>query len=671
MMAHGYRGKIYPVNPNAAEICGLPCYPRVRDIPYPVDLALICIPRDGVLDAVSDCAAKEIRYAIVIAQGFADADPVGRQMQEKLVSLARSEGMRIIGPNTLGIVNLLDQFYTPFANFGCTVRPVGVICQSGFMKSGADNFYTGMAIGIDLGNTCDVAPHEMLQVLNEDSRIRLIAVHLEGLSDGRAFMDAAKSITCRKPVVVLKTGHSEIGSKAAASHSGQLAGEDAVYTTAFDQCGVVRVGDVEELYDACRTLLTYPAIQGTRLAIITASGGAGIMAMDAMEENGFRLAALSRETVDYIARLSPPWLEIRNPIDIWPAAMKNHYPSIYPGVLEKVLADDNVDGVLCISFANQAAISDVSDAVREAAKRFPHKPVLGWFAGQSRERVVGNLERDGNVLNYPSPERALKALRVLHQHTRRTGTAPSVTAPPERRQKRGLKPREGRRAETPHFPQNGTWWDIQAAGMELLRHYGIPVARWRFARDEKEAGRAAADIGYPVVAKIISSQAIHKSDIGGVRIGLGTMEELRVAIREMRDAFEKALSADGIEGYLIQEQLSEGLEVFCGFKRDPQFGPVVLYGKGGIEAELYRDIALGIAPLDEEQTSRMVTGTKSYQLLKGFRGQEGGNIEAVGRILMSLSQLALDSFVLKELDMNPVIVSPKGAVVVDTRFVLE
>ncbi len=670
MVENGYQGRIYPVNPNATEIFGRKCYAQIKDIPEGVDLALICTPRDSVLKAVSDCAAKGIRHAIVIAQGFADADDIGRKMQEKLVSAAQSAGMRIIGPNTLGIVNLLDHFYTPFANFGCTVRPIGVICQSGFMQNGADNFYSGMAIGVDLGNTCDVAPHEMLQVLSEDPRIHLIAVHLEGLSDGRAFMETAKSITGRKPIVVLKSGRSESGARAAASHSGQLAGEDAAYTAAFDQCGVFRVRSVEELYDVSRTLLTYSGIRGTRLAIITASGGAGIMAMDAMEENGFRLATLSRETVEYIAELSPQWLEIRNPIDIWPAAMKGHYPSMYPGVLAKVLADDNVDGVLCISFANQTAISDVSDALRETAKGFRHKPVLGWFVGQGRESLVRNLERDGNVLNYPSPERALNSLRALRRHTRQTCEEPSAVVQAERPRKKQGKLVDSRRKASPQFPQNGSWWDIQAAGMELLRHYDISVARWRFVRNEKEAGRAAAEIGYPLVAKIISAQAAHKSDVGGVRMGLRTVEELQGAIKAIRDAFRKAVSADGIEGYLIQEQLSQGLEVFCGFKRDPQFGPVVLYGRGGVETELYRDVALGIAPLDEEQAFKMVSGTKSYQLLKGFRGKEGGDIEAVVRILMSLSRLALDFAALKELDMNPVKVSLTGAVVVDARFVL-
>ncbi|MBU0515726.1 MAG: CoA-binding protein [Proteobacteria bacterium] len=418
MLEYGFPGKIIPINPQADEILGVKAWPNVQAAAQPIDLAVISLPRDLVLTSVAECVAAGVKAIIVVTQGFGDADARGRELQAEMVALARQNGARILGPNTLGVVNNFNRLTTSFMPLVREKSPVGLICQSGVFFVGADNFSGQIGKGIDLGNACDVGFCEALEYLGDDPDIKIIAVHMEGLERTRDFLSLAARVSRTKPVLVYKTGKSETGARAVASHTGSLAGHYRIYEAALRQAGVLFLDEDWQMGEAVRTLLNQPPMPGDRVAVITVTGAGGIMASDALEKYGLCPATLADATIKAVADLSPEWMPLGNPLDLWPAVMRHGLREVYPVALTAVLDDPGVDSVLMMSIAPDLPrfeFLDVSEGVNQALPREKSKPVVAWLYGPNRGQVGRRFEQEDKILVYQSIERAAWSLSLLRE----------------------------------------------------------------------------------------------------------------------------------------------------------------------------------------------------------------------------------------------------------------
>ena len=421
MLDFGFQGKIYPVNPFAEEILGLKCYKDVKDIRDPVDLAVISAPRERVPGIAMDCAAMGIRGLVVIPQGFADAGAEGRVLQDELTRISRERGIRILGPNTLGVLNAFSGFITSFMPHRREKAPVGVICQSGLLFVGAAVFTGVIGKGIDVANGCDVDFAECLEYFGEDPDLKVIFVHMEGVRGGRRFLEAARRVTRIKPVIVYKTARTQSGARAAVSHSGSMAGRYEVYDAAFRQSGITPAGSPEEILDYTKAFLQLPSMKGNRVGLITFTGAGGIIGVDALEANGLRPAELSPDVIAAVKELSPEWMPIQNPVDIWPALMKYGMARVYTTALRKMLRDPAVDGVICIAIAPELpenAFLDITGIIGEQAAEMKEKPVAAWLYGPNQPAVSQRLDGGGHAAAFPSLPRAARALAALHERHR-------------------------------------------------------------------------------------------------------------------------------------------------------------------------------------------------------------------------------------------------------------
>lgn len=665
----GYKGRLYPVNPKEGELLGLPVYRSVAEIPETPDLAVISTPRTVVPDVVKECLTKGIKAIIIITQGFADADETGHQMQREILAAVEGSGARIIGPNTIGVVNLYDDFNTSFIGFWRKKADTGVICQSGIFLVGAADLTDGIGLGVDIGNASDLHFDEALELLGQDPRIKVITLHMEGLKDGRRFMEVAKRVSREKPILCLKTGRSEAGARAASTHTGSLAGEDHVYEAAFKQCGVIRLRDVEEMRYFNKTFLTYPSMPGKRIAVVTISGGAGIMAADAASAFGLEIARFSPQTRQKLATIFPEWMEVNNPLDIWPAGMARGYRKVAKTTLETVLSDPSVDAVLFITPAYldpaETPHLNISDIINRAAAMYPDKPLALWVIGSYRQEFAAKVEKENRVVVYPSPEKAMASLAALYRYLHEIKNRP-LFLPPEF-------------ADIDAEGINGILEQAAEAGfktlneeaLDVLKACGISVLPYRQARDAREAVRAARDLGYPVVMKISSPHITHKTDVGGVRLNLADDAAVEEAFYQiMRTVTSREPMAE-IRGVIVQPYRPGGVELILGFRQDPAFGPVLACGLGGIYTELFKDVSFAVAPLSREEALAMIQETKSYRVLQGFRGQPPANIDSLVECILRLGWLATRWPQIKEMDINPLLVDPRGAVAVDARIRLK
>jgi len=416
MVKFGFSGEIYPVNPNATEILGKKAYPDVRAVKDKIDLAIITTPRETTVDILKDCIAANIKAAIVVNQGFTDADSRGKELQREIYEIAKKDGIRILGPNTLGVMNNFNNFTTSFMPLTKETAPVGLICQSGIHFVGPREFTGKIGKGIDLGNACDIGFYDALKYFGDDPDIRIIAIHMEGLNQGKKFHSLARRVVRKKPIILHKTGSSKIGAKAALSHSGSMAGNYEIYKAAFRQIGLTVLEEGGQMSPAIKTLLNLPVMKGDRVAVITYSGGAGIMGSDGVERQGLRLASLSPETIHAVAKLSPDWMPLGNPLDIWPAVMLHGARKAYSIALRAVLNDPNVDGVFCIAIAplQEFSFLDVSESLNEVMEEVAAaKPVVAWTYGPETGEVAKRFEARKRMMAYPTIEMATWALSLL------------------------------------------------------------------------------------------------------------------------------------------------------------------------------------------------------------------------------------------------------------------
>jgi acetyltransferase len=608
--------------------------------------------------------------AIIVTQGFADADDEGNRLQKEIVSLAKDYGIRILGPNSLGVANAFSGFTSSFLEVSNEKIPIGLIAQSGLFMMGhhiLKNVHAGFGMGMDLGNACDINFSDVLGYYENEDNVRVIQIHMEALGDGKEFLQTATRVSSKKPIIALKSGKTKSGEKAVISHSGAAAGEGEVYNAAFKKAGIVTAKNSEELRLLSKAFLTYPPIKGKRVAIMSNSGAACILSIDAMEEAGLRLAEFSGSTAEALKELFPQWMDVANPLDIWIAVSSNFHVN-YPKILEYILRDNNVDAVLCINpFFTLPKHEEYNSSVhtRELAKKYPEKPILCWGYGLDVEGFSEEIEKDGTAMVFPSLEAAAGTLKKLNQYEiyRRNY---------EKEQKFvNFQVDHEKVKSILENHRKGDQKYLFKDGLEILKAYKNKVASWTVAKDKQELPKMANDINYPAVMKIISPDIIHKSDVGGIKLNIESYEELIQNHEEMLSEIRSKMPHATISGVLIQEMAPKGKEIMIGAKKDPVFGHCIILGAGGIYTEVLKDYAFRIAPLSEEDAFDMVSEINYYKLLKGVRGEPPCHIQSIVNTLLSISQLVCDFPEIGELDINPLTVYEDGAVIVDARIVLD
>ncbi len=661
----GFGGQLVPVNPRADEVLGLRCYHSIRDFGERIDLGVIAVPTRMVNDTVGEAADAGAESVIVITAGFKEIGAEGAALEEEIAATCRRRGVRLVGPNCVGVINTHHAMNATFAPFMPKRGKISLISQSGALCVAILDWAVTSGIGlgkvISFGNKADLDEIEFLRILAADPDTSVIAGYLESITEGDAFLEVAAEAAADKPVVLLKVGVTQAGAKAASSHTGSLAGADMAYGAAFKRCGVVRAESFEALFDYALAFELQPLPAGDRVAIITNAGGPGIMAADAAETLGLRLATLSDATVDELRRCLPPTAAVGNPVDV----VGDAGPDRYSDALDAVLADDAVDAAVVLltpqNMTQPLAVAEKVGDMRESGKPILTAFLGGAEVGPARERL---LER--GVPNYPAPERAMAALKTLCEYSAWRQRPPRVVkrfAVNRRRVDRLLN--RHARAGSPRVGE--------VEGKEILRAYGFNVPEGYLATSSDQAVDAAERIGYPVVMKVVSPDIVHKSDIGGVRINLANADQVRDAFELMMLRLGRRAPDAYVRGLYVEKMGARGREVILGMTRDPQFGPMLMFGLGGIFVEVMKDVTFYLAPITSDEAMQMLEGTRSYALLKGARGQAGVDVEAIAAGLQRISQLATDFPSITELDINPFIVGEVGSAsyVADARMTLE
>jgi acetyltransferase len=618
-----------------------------------------------VVPAAAECARRGIKRLVVISQGFADADARGAELQAELVRLAREHGVRVLGPNTMGVLNPFSGFTTAFIDVfrDPEPAPLTMVAQSGAFQVGASSFTGRLGKAIDVGNACDLDAVDVLEYLADDPETRVIVLHLEGIKRGRRFLATAARVARRKPIIAFKTGRSAAGAKAAMSHTGSLVGEDAIVDLALTQAGVIRVRTLVEMLAVSRAFLHFRPMAGPRLGVATATGAFGIIAADACEDHGLELAPFP-ESLRNLEEERIDWHKLNNPVDLWPLGMvTGSFTGVFKRAVAGLLADERVDAVLgvgpCFASPRHADL-DIPGAIRELHAANPrHKPLaLLLYGDETAHRAqVQELDREPDVACYNTMDEAIMGLAATWRYRQFLDAPPpgdfSLPQP----------------AASPPAPLPSGEVLVGDAAFKVLKAYGLPLVPGVLAADVAAAAAAASEMGYPVVLKIISPEWVHKSDRGGVRLNVATEAELRQAYGDLAERFRQQTPAGTLDGILMQKQV-QGVELLLGLKRDPQFGPVLVAGAGGIYTEVLRDVARALVPVTPDQAARMLQSLKIFPILHGVRGQAGVDLEALTQALVNLSRLAVDYPAIRELDLNPVVATPQGCWCVDCRIVL-
>ena len=666
-----FQGIAYPVNPRAKGILGIKCYARVMDIPDEVDLAVIIVPSRFVSGILEECAKKHIKGAIVISAGFKEIGGEGIELEKKVQQIIQKYDISLVGPNCLGVINT-DPELSMNATFGTQMSKEGniaFISQSGALCVAVLDYAKESNIGfskfISMGNKAGLTENELLLYLKNDPKTDVILMYLEDLVNGREFMKIARDITSSpsnpKPIIALKAGRTMLGAKAASSHTGSLAGSDRVYDAIFNQCGVLRGETLEELFDYVKAFSSQPLPKGENVAIITNSGGPGILATDSCIRHGLNIAPFNKNTVRTLKTILPPTASFNNPVDLIAEAQHEQYEA----TLREILKDKNVHSSIIILTATSFTNAEkIADSIVIAAKKF-QKPVLCCFLGvYDVSRGIDILEENG-IPAYRFPESAARALSEMTKFNWWLN-----------RPKTGIKKFRVNRAKAKKIidsvKKEGRLFLLEHESYEVLKAYNFPVIKSFLAGNKMEAVEAAQKIGLPVALKIASPDILHKFDFGGVKLNLKNKNEVLKAYHEILENILAKKPEAKIRGVIVEEMASKGKEIILGMNRDPQFGPILMFGLGGIYVEVLEDVTFRLAPIRELTANVMITSTKTYKILEGFRGEPAYDTEAVAECLKRLSQLVIDFEDIKELDINPLIVyeKGKGCAIVDARIIL-
>jgi acetyl coenzyme A synthetase (ADP forming)-like protein len=654
----GFDGVVYPVNPSATGIAGVKAYPTLTDIPDPIDLAVIAVPAASVLGVVQECAAAGVKGLVVLTAGFGELGDAGATVEVALRDLARGSGMRLIGPNCVGIVNTATGLNATFASWSPAPGSVAMQSQSGALGIAllerSQRSGIGVSSFVSVGNKADVSGNDLLEYWEDDPATKVILLYLESFGNPRRFARIARRVSRRKPIVAVKSGRTEAGARAASSHTAALASTDAAVEALFRQTGVIRVDTVDDLFETARVLDRQPLPAGRRVAIVTNSGGPGVLATDACAGAGLDLAALDDATRSVIRDAAGPNAAVVNPVDLVASAT----PALFETAIRATLADDNVDAVVVISTPTFAAPPlETAEAIgRAAASSEIDKPVVASFLAWPEMPPV--LPDD--VPAFAAPEPAVRALGRAADYAdwrrRDPGTVPDL---------HGIGVDEGQaliaRALGDGEDGRGRWLTPDEVD-QLLGAYQIPLVPTHAAATADDAVAAADKVGYPVVLKATGPTILHKSDVGGVRLDLSEPGDVRAAFDDMRSRL-----GDDLAGVIVQHQVEEGVELIVGVTHDPMFGPLVMAGLGGVAVELLGDRGFRVVPVTDHDAAELVRSLRGSPLLFGYRGRPPADVAALERVILKIAQLAADLPEVAEVDLNPVIVSDTGATVVDAR----
>lgn len=649
LITGGFSGKVFPVNPHAQVLHSIKCHKSVSAIEDAVDMAVIAVPKQLVPAAVAQCAKKGVGAIVLITAGFKETGPEGARIEKKILGIVRRHGMRLVGPNCMGIQNAQDdiRLNASFARSFPKNGPVALVSQSGAMGEAilahADHIHLGVSMFVSMGNRADVSANDLIEYWGRDDGIRCLLLYLESFGNPRNFVPIARRVSRLKAIVTVKAGRSSAGARAATSHTGALAGADVAADALLKECGVQRVDSLEELFDVGLALATLPAPGGNRVAVLTNAGGPAILATDALVSSGLELAQFSKSTQAKLRRLLVAEASIANPVDMVASATAENYH----GALKILLADPRVDSVLVIfmppiTHEPVAVARSVFDAARASKK-----PVVGCF--MSREEVLQAIAKEAQqdwVPVYLYPESAVRALAALEERrkilARKAGKLKHFRVD-ARAAKHALKP---------------GWLGVKAR-RALSQAYGIPAVPGGLAKTPREAIAIAQAVGYPVVAKLSVPGIVHKSDVGGVLLNLRDEDGVRAA-------FDKLQHPDA-EGVNIQKMLSGGREVVIGLVADPAYGPVLMFGLGGIYVEVLKDVSFAICPVSDVRAKELIREIKGWPILAGVRGQAGIDEAKLIDVIQRLSQLALEHPEIAELEINPLLAFPDGVCAVDMR----
>ncbi|HUU54452.1 MAG TPA: acetate--CoA ligase family protein [Armatimonadota bacterium] len=665
MLSSGFAGDVYPVNPHADEILGKKCYPSVLEIPGDIDLAVIVVPAAVVLSVVEECGNKGVNAAIVISAGFKEAGPEGVQRERRLAELAREWGLRVVGPNCLGIMSTSNGLNASFAPGMPRRGNVGLMSQSGALATAIIDWSIQQGVGyskfVSFGNGVDVGVVDLLRAWEDDEETTVIVAYIEGLPDGPEFMEVARQVSMKKPVVVVKSGSTQAGARAVSSHTGSLAGSEQAYNAAFMQSGVIRAHSVEDLFDLAIAFSYQGPPPGRSVGIVTNAGGPGIMATDAVERVDLRLAGLDPRTVRSLRKQLPEASNFYNPVDVLGDADAQRYAF----AAENLLRDPNVDSVIAV-LTPQAMTQPNETAERLAfVAAQSKKPVLACFMGGDAMAEATDLLNERRVPTYLYPERAVQALAKMAQYREWREEPPDEPA---------LLRADTKtiRALFEHARSEGRVNLGETEARQVLQAYQVAIPESHVAQSAEEAANFAEKIGFPVVMKIISPDILHKSDIGGVRLGIRDRQEAMDAYELMMLRVHRYAPEAALRGVFVQEMVQSGREVIVGSTRDPQFGPLVMFGLGGIYVEVLKDVSFRVAPFGEKHARRMIDEIRSAPLLRGARGERPSDIDAIANTLLVVSQMVTDFPEIVEMDINPLKVGEAGAgaVAVDARITI-
>lgn len=663
----GFKGPIYPINPNAPEILGLPCYTSVLNTPETVDLVVITVPAKFVAGVLDECGRRGVKGAIIITAGFREVGSAGAQLERELIRIAEQYGMRLIGPNVLGMVDTVTPINASFAAGMPERGTISFMSQSGALCTAILDWAQAHGIGfarfVSIGNKADVNEIDLLEAWNVDDETSVMIAYLEGISNGQKFIETARRVTRNKPVITLKSGNTGAGARAASSHTGTLAGSARAYDAAFNQCGIIRANSVQDLFDYSIAFSYQPVLPGDRIAIVTNAGGPGIMGTDAIEGLGLKLATLTDETQAHLAKNLPAAANVRNPIDVLGDALADRYGM----AVEAALKDPNVDGVLVILTPQvMTQVIESAQAVCDAVARMKDcgKPVLGCWMGEALTKAGADVLNAHRIPNYQFPEHAAATFKAMSSY-RIWRERPSPELPKFDVDKARVKAV----FDKARLENRLGLGDFEAR--DVLEAYGLRVPRSVLARTSEEAVAAAAEMGYPVVLKVASPDILHKSDIGAVKVNLGDATQVRDAFDIIMYRSQRYMPNADIWGCTVQEMVAKGKETIIGVSKDPQFGPLLLFGLGGIYVEVLKDVTFRVAPVSRQEATEMVSEIRSFPLLRGVRGEKPSDIEAAIEAVLRVSQLVTDFPEIVELDVNPLLIHERGAVAVDMRIILQ
>ena len=662
LVQSGFQGPIVPVNSAGGELFGLTVYKHLADYPDAIDLVVIAVPAEMVPAAASEAVAKKAGAVVVVASGFKEAGPEGRALEDELIAICRRGGVRLLGPNCLGVINTAIRMNASFSRRIPQAGSMAIFSQSGALCTAmmdiADERELGVSKAISIGNKADITEVDVLEALAEDEDTRVIVGYLEDISDGDRFVKAAEAASSRKPVVILKAGTTAAGTRAAANHTGVLVGKDTAYGAAFKRAGICRADTFDALFDSATALALQPTPKGDRVLIITNSGGSGTISADAVEKAGLTVAPLGEELARQLRRALPDAAFIDNPIDTSAAAEPRHYAA----AIDIAAAEGSFDAVLIV-LAPQYMTEPAATVRAIVAHLDENMPVLAAFLGggdimPSRQELAA-----AGLPFYDSPERAVTALKAMHEYGvwQRRPARQVVRFPVNRRRVERII---YRRQRTDRLRLG------EVKSKDILKAYGFQILEGRLTTSPEEAMEIARFIGFPVALKVISPSIIHKSDLGGVRLNLNSAQEVADAFDLMMLRINKLAPNAIIGGIYVEKMAEKGLEVIIGMTRDPQFGPMLMFGLGGIFVEVMKDVTFHLAPITENEAAQMLQSTRSYELLQGKRGLKEVDMHAIAVALQRISQLTTDFPQILDLEINPLIVGEMGnePVVVDARM---